>query len=176
MRRVWIGLISVAVIAAFMVAGCGGSSSETTKTTGAPAASATTAGTPATQALPTETTAAPAPGDDGWATVATLRSTDPAWQGMEGILISEPFSVSGEARLVLDMLETEEPDGVIVAIVSSDRATDPLTLIDAVRDGVVVTILAMDPVKEVSGLDGTYVLVNSVPATSAWSLELQSRP
>lgn len=179
MRKVWIGLISVAVIAVFMVVGCGGSSSETTETTGAPAASATTAqtsGTPATQAPPTETTAAQAPGGDGWVTVGTLRSTDPAWQDMEGIAVSEPFSVSGEARLVLDMPEAGDADGVIVAVVSADQATDPMTLIDAIRDGEVVIILAMDPVKEISGLDGIYVLVNSTPATTAWSVELQGRP
>jgi hypothetical protein len=182
MRKVEVGLVVVAVIAVLAMAGCRDSAGETTETTEVPAATETTVAqapstaTSATSAPSPETTAA-LPGSGGdWTTIATLSSSDEPWQDMDGLYISEPFSVSGEAQLVLDMPDAEELDGVIIAIIPPDKTSDFASLIDAVQSGVVVTIPAVKPVRAVTGLDGEYVLVNSVPASKPWSVELQSRP
>ncbi len=91
--------------------------------------------------------------------------------------MTEPFTISGEAQLVLDMPDAGELDGVIAALLPANMVTnDPMALIDAIQEGVVVTVPAAIPTQAVSGLDGTYVLVNSVPTSDAWSLELQTRP
>jgi hypothetical protein len=132
--------------------------------------------TSVTQAPATQTSVTQAPTGDEWTTIVTLRSTDSPWQGMDGILISEPFTVTGEAQVVLNMPDAGELDGVIVAIIPADKATDVTALIAAIQEGVVLTLIAAAPTKAVSGLDGTYVLVNSVPESKAWSLELQTRP
>jgi hypothetical protein len=178
MRRVWIGLVVVTIVALTMV-GCGSSDAGVTEvtvttetsTTQAPAAESST-----TQALSTETSVTEAPNADDWTTIATLRSTDSPWQGLDGIFVSEPFTITGEAQIVLDMPDPGELDGVIVAVIAADKATDPTALMGAIQDGVVVTLLAMAPTQPVTLLDGTYVLVNSVPETKAWSVNLQTRP
>lgn len=73
------------------------------------------------------------------------------------------------------MPDAGQLDGVIVAIIPADKATDASALMGAIQDGEVVTLPAAVPTQEVSGLDGTYVLVNSIPTSAAWSLELQTR-
>ncbi len=168
MRRVWISLVALTIVTMTMV-GCGGSDD------GIPDAT-TSSESSTTQASPTETPTTQAPAGDDWTTVATLRSTDAPWQDMEGILVSDPFTAAGEAQLVLDMPDAGELDGVIVAIIPADKATDPIALMDAIQEGVVVTLPGVMPTQSVSGLDGTYVLVNSVPEPKAWSVELQTRP
>ena len=105
-----------------------------------------------------------------------MNSTDAPWQGMEGILVSQPFTASGEVQVVLDMPDAGDIDGVIVAFVEADKLTDVTALLDAVQDAVVVVVPAAAPVQTAPGLDGTYVLVNSVPTSTAWSLEVQTRP
>lgn len=182
MRKVKISLLVVAVSAVLAMAGCGDSAGETTKTTVAPAATETTATqapsttTSATSTSSPETTAAPPDSDGGWTTIATLSSSDEPWRGMDGLYVSEPFSVSGEAQLVLDMPDGRGLDGVIIAVIPSDKISDAASLIDAVQSSEVVTIPAIMPVQAVTGLDGEYVLLNSVPASKPWSVELQSRP
>lgn len=90
--------------------------------------------------------------------------------------MSDPFTAAGEAQLVLDMPDGGELDGVIVGIIPADKATSLSALLEAVQEGIVVTLPATLPTRAISGLDGTYVLVNSVPQTVAWSVELQTRP
>lgn len=180
MRRVWIGLVA-AMIIALTIAGCGNSDTGVTVVTAATETSSTQAPateTSTTQAASTETSAAEAPTGADWTTLATLHSSDAPWQGMEGILMSEPFTVTGEAQLVLAMQDAGQFDGVIVAIIPADKATDAAALLSAIRDedGVIVTLLASVPPEAVSGLDGTYVIFNSTPASKPWSLELQTRP
>lgn len=187
MRRVRIGLVAamvaVMVIVAFVMAGCGGSS-ETTDTTAATTTTETTAAqapptdTSTTQASSTDTSTPPAAGGDGWATITTLRSTDPSWEGLEGLLMSEPFSVSGDIRLVLDMPDAGEVDGVIAALIPAGSFTDASSLIDVIQSGeaTMVTLVAQLGPETVSGLQGEYVLVNSVPTDKPWSVEVQSQP
>jgi hypothetical protein len=177
MRRSLVGVVAAIVI--LTLAGCGGS--EGAAADGIPAtettATQTTVGeTEATQTTATQTTATKAPTNDAWTTVVTLRSSDPFWQDLEGLLISEPFTVSGEVRVVLDMPDAGQVDGVIVAIVPEEEAADVMALLAAIGDATVLTMIPAAPTKEVTGLDGTYVLVNSVPASKEWSLELQTRP
>ncbi len=119
--------------------------------------------------------------ESDWTTVVKLESTDSPWQGMEGMLVSEPFTVSGEARLVLDMIDTGDfVVGVLLWIIPADlvpAADDPMGWADAVQDNTAVdmTMVAASPTKEVPGLDGTYVLyVTSYEGQPAWSLELQA--
>ncbi len=177
MRRVCFYLIALTIVTLTTV-GCGGSGEEITATTVSPETSTTQvapAETSTTQAaVKTSTTQAAA--DDEWVTVATLSSTDAPWQDMEGLLMSDPFTAAGEAQLVLDMPDGGELDGVIVGIIPADKATSLSALLEAVQEGIVVTLPATLPTRAISGLDGTYVLVNSVPQTVAWSVELQTRP
>ena len=180
MRRVWIGLVAMMIVTLTMV-GCGGSDDGVTEVTAATETSTTqapAAETSTTQAPSTETSVAQAPTGGNWTTIATLRSTDSPWQGMEGIVMSEPFNATGEVQLVLDMPDAGEFDGVIVAIVPADKAADTTALLAAIQDedGVLVTLLAAAPTQAVSGLDGTYVIFNSAPASKPWSLDLQTRP
>ncbi len=190
MRRFCISLAAVAFVVLTIV-GCGGSgdgvtevsqATETSTTQATDTSTTQTAETPTTQATDPSTTQAADPSTtqaatgDAWTTIITLSSSDPAWKGMEGLLVSEQFTVTGEVRLVLDMPDAGELDGVIVGIVPADKATDVMAIIDAVREGVVVTLRGAAPTKVVPGLDGTYVLMNSVPTSKAWSVDLQTRP
>jgi hypothetical protein len=178
MRRFWLGLVAMMIIS-LPIVGCGGTDDGVaegataieTSTTQAPPMAAST-----TQASVGETSTSLAATTGDWTTIATLHSTDSPWQGMEGILISESFTVSGDAQLVLDMPDAGELDGVIVAVIPADSVADATALLAAIQDGVVVTLPAAFPTQAVSGLDGTYVLVNSAPASAAWSVELQARP
>jgi hypothetical protein len=184
MYRFWVGVATVAIIILTIV-GCGGTdggvagdtSASETSTSQAPATETSATQTSATETPTTATSTTQAPTGDDWTTIATLRSTDSPWNGIEGILMTEPFTATGEVQLVLDMPEAGDLDGLIVAIIPADKATDdPTELIAAIQDGVVVTLPAASPTKVVSGLDGTYVLVNAVPEPKAWTLELQTRP
>jgi hypothetical protein len=179
MYRFWVGVAAMVIISLTIV-GCGGTddgvagdtSASETSTSQAPATETSTTAT-----LATTTSTAQAPAGDDWTTIATLRSSDSPWKGLEGILMTEPFTATGEVQLVLDMPDAGEFDGLIVAIIPADKATDdPAELIAAIQDGVVVTLPAATPTKVVSELDGTYVLVNAVPEPKAWTLELQTRP
>lgn len=193
-RLVLCGLLAVLTMAALMIAGCGGDGDITTtaptettapavSTTATPATTASTAAAPTTTAPATGTTAATQPStpsssgqstSDGWKTVATLASDTAPWQDMPGLLISEPFTLKGDARVVLDMPGAGELDGVILGIVQADSFDDPLSLIDAIRDGRSIVLIPSAPPKEVEGLDGTYVLVNTVPTEVPWTVELQT--
>lgn len=156
MRRFCIAL-AVVTIAILTIVGCGSSDDGAAGET--PAA---------------ETSATEAPAGDAWTTVATLRSSDP--QVIDGILISEPFTATGEVQVVLDMPEAGKTDGVLGVIIPADKATDASAILDAIPGGASLTMIASAPKQVVSGLDGTYVFVNSVPAAKAWSLDLQTRP
>ena len=112
---------------------------------------------------------------DAWTTVAMLRSDDAAWQGMEGMLVSEPFEAEGDVKVVMDMPEGGNMDGVITMIIPADQATDIRTLMGGIREGQPVMLVGAAPSQIVTGLDGAYVLVNSVSATHAWSVEIRTR-
>ncbi|MBU2602551.1 MAG: hypothetical protein KKA32_10345 [Actinobacteria bacterium] len=182
MRRFCIGLTVVAILSLTIV-GCGSSdngaaekpSATETSTTQSSSTPSSSADTPTTQ-TPTTQTPTTAPADDTWTTVATLRSSDPPWNDMPGILISEPFAVTGDLQVVLDMPDAGDMDGVIAAIVAADKASDVSALLGALGDAAIVTMMPAAPTQEVSGLDGTYVLVNSVPTAKEWSLDVQTKP
>ena len=138
MHRFWISLV-VMMIVVLPIAGCGGSDDGEAKdavaleasTTQAPTTEISVVQDPATgistTLVPASTTStSQAPPADDWTTIAMLQSTDSPWQGMEGILLSEPFTVSGKAQLVLDMPDAGQLDGVIVAIIPADKATDAI--------------------------------------------------
>jgi hypothetical protein len=159
MRKDWMVLVVVAGLA-LAAAGCGGSQE------------AADAETPA--ATPAAATSAPAsPAGETWTTVTTLKSTDP--QELEGLLISEPFTVKGTVRLELDMADGGKLDGVIAAIVPADQAEDPSAILGALSDAPSVTLIPSAPKKDVADLEGTYVLVNSVPTEKAWSVEIKTK-
>ncbi len=190
-------ILACLLIVALPLAGCSGSDSDTAgetassqaqatdQTTSTAPASATAApgGTDSTAGTQTTTaTEPPIPpsdsgtsGDGEWITVMTMTSSDEPWQGMDNILVSEPFSASGEARLVLDMPDAGKLDGVIVAVVPADKISDVTSLLDAIQEAAVVTLIPSSPAKTVNDLDGTYRLVNTVPSDTAWTLELQTR-
>lgn len=166
MHRFLIGLATATVLV-LGTTGCGGG--------GESVATETAPGAEASPAAPAETPQAP---DEGqWQTVGTLSSSDPSMEGYEGLLVSQPFDVSGEAQVVLDMPDAGAVDGVNLAIIRADKASDPMTILGALRDEDTrhVILLASMGSEQVSGLDGTYVLINSTPVTLAWSVELQTR-
>jgi len=155
MRKGWIVLLAIAVLA-LAVSGCGGSEE------------AVDAATPAA------TASAPAsPAGETWTTVATLKSSDP--QELEGLLISKPFEVAGTARLELDMPDGGQLDGVIAAIIPAEKAADASSILGVLSDAPSVTLIPSAPVKDVPDLDGTYVLVNSVPTEKAWSVKIKTQ-
>ncbi len=159
--RIDLAAVAVAIL---MIVGCGSSEDRPVEM---PAAAET---------APAEPLGNEAPGGDQWTTVATLRSSDPAWQDMPGILVSEPFTATGEVQVVLNMPDAAATDGVVGVIIPADRANDVRELLAAIRDGVAVTMIGAAPVQVFSDLDGHYVFVNSVPAPKAWSLDLQTQP
>lgn len=162
-----VGLASV--LAVFALAGCGGA---------APPGDATVApSTPAAASTESpEAAAAPEQERTGdWQTVVTLRSSDPT--EYENLHISEPFTVDGDVRLVLDMPDGKGFDGVIVAIVDADK-TDPLELLKVIGESKTVTLVAESKslqTEEVSGLKGSFRLINSVPTEKAWAVEVQTK-
>jgi len=109
-------------------------------------------------------------GDGEWTTVVTLRSDDPTDD--IGLLVSEEFTVTGDARFVLDMPGGGATDGVIAAILPADEGVT----VDATLEAETITLVAgVVPEEVVGGLDGTYVLFVSVPTSLAWSIEIQTR-
>jgi hypothetical protein len=116
-----------------------------------------------------------ASGSAAWTTVATLRSDSPPFQGMESILVSDPFSATGEARLVLEMPDVGKFEGLVGMVIPAEKATDARAILAAVPDGISVIIVGAAPEHLVPDLDGTYVFVNSVPAPKAWTLEIQTK-
>ena len=184
-------LLASLLIVALMISGCGGTDSETNGGTASTqsqttAQGASTSAAPTTEAPSTTATSTGAepstppsdsetPADGEWTTVVTMTSSDEPWQGLDNILMSEPFTASGEAQLVLDMPDAGKLDGVIVAIIPADKVTDVTSLLDAIQDAAVLTLIPSTPIEAVNDLDGTYVLVNTVPGGAAWTLELQTR-
>ena len=157
-KRLWV--LAFVVALALTVVGCGSSDE------------------PVSEATPSDTTAASAspdasPATASWTTVTTLKSSDP--QKIEGILISEPFEVHGTAKLELDMPDGGRLDGVIGVIIPSDKATDSSTILKAITDGVSVTLMPSAATQEVPDLDGTYVLVDSVPTDKTWSVKIMTQ-
>lgn len=129
----------------------------------------------ATEPAATTSPAAESPAEEEapsgqWTTVATLSSTDPTDD--IGALVSEQFTTSDEIRLVLDMPEGGDIDGVVGAVIPADEDVS----IESVAQGEAVTLPASVPEQVISGLDGAYVFVVTVPTTKAWSVEIQTRP
>ncbi|MBN1630952.1 MAG: hypothetical protein JW990_14410 [Thermoleophilia bacterium] len=169
MRRFYItATLAVILTATLVFTACGGENTDGGHSTAPPE---TTAQAASTTAAPTTEAST---GDESWKTVVTLTSDATPWQDMPGLLVSDPFAVKGKVRVVLDMPDAGELDGVLLAIIPADQLGDPITLIDAIRDGTALTLIPAYPEKEVDGLDGTYVLLNSVPTETPWTVELQT--
>lgn len=162
MRVRSVGVVAVLVAAALVavLAGCGDSGGGT-----AAESSATPATTPAA-----ESPAAESPTSDEWTTAVTIRSSDPL--NDMGLLVSDEFTVTGEARFVLDMPDGGDTDGVIAALFPADQEIT----VAAAAEAETVTLPAAFPEQVVEGLDGTYVVLMTVPTTKDWSLEVQTRP
>lgn len=111
--------------------------------------------------------------DQTWKTVATLRSSDTPFQELDNILISDPFTANGDVRIVMEMPEAGRVDGVVAMLLPAEKATDLSTILRAIPEGVSVTVIGAAPQQVVSGLQGTYVLINTVPAPREWTLEVQ---
>ncbi len=154
MRRALFVLAAIA-IAALVIVGCGGSEE--------PAAN--------------ETPAAQSPAGDTWTTVTTLHSDDP--QEIKGLDISEPFTASGDVRFVVDMPDAGDVDGVLAFVMAEDQAGDAASIMEALRalpDAQQLTLMpSLGGEAVVPGLDGSYVLVSSVPNEKAWSVEIQTQ-
>lgn len=155
MRRTYVWLALVAILTVALV-GCGGS--DDGAVTESPAAT-----TPAAESSVTESLAAE------WTTAVTLTSTDPT--NDMGLLVSEEFTVSGDAQLVLEMPKGKDTDGVIAAFLV---AGEPITVEAGAKAESVVLAGAL-PKQVVSGLDGNYVLLVTPTSTKAWSVEVQTQ-
>jgi len=155
MRRthVWLAVVVILTVA---LMGCGGSDD------GA-AAESPAATTPAA-----ESPAAESPSGD-WTTVATLTSEDPT--NDMGLHVSEEFTVSGDAQLVLDMPDGGDMDGVIAALMV---AGEPFTA-EAGAAAPSATLAGALPSQVLSGLDGSYVLLVTPTSDKAWSVEVQTQ-
>ena len=85
--------------------------------------------------------------------------------------------MDGDVRLVLDKPDGKCFDGVIVANVEADN-TDPLELHKVIGDSKTVTLVDESKslqTEEVSGLKGSFRLINSVPTEKAWAVEVQTK-
>ncbi len=174
-RRTLTGIgLTLAVLLTLPLAGCGGGQStpqadSETPAAGSPAQTGADAEPESNEAEAESIEAAPGE----WSTVVTLKSTDPS--EVEGLLLSEPFTADGTIRLVLDMPGGASTDGVILAIVDADK-TDPLEILGVIADSESATLLAQPEAlasKEISGLKGSFRVLNSVPADKPWSVEVQ---
>lgn len=157
-RRTSVGLLGVAILAV-AVLGCGSSDDGTA-----------TEPTAATESPAVESPAAESPAADGWTTVTTLRSDDPTTD--IGALVSEEFTVSGEVRLVLDMPDGEDVEGLVAAILP---AGEELT-VSLVGESESRPLAVALPEATVDGLDGSYVVLATPSTDKAWSLQIQTRP
>ncbi len=162
MRRTFVGLLGVVILAAALL-GCGSPDDGTA--TESPAAT-----TPTAEASATETPAAESPAADGWTTATTLRSDDPTNE--IGALVSQEFTVTGEARLVLDVPGGEDTDGLLASVLP---AGEEIT-IDLIRESESTPLAVVLPEKTITGLDGSYVVMVTPTTDKAWSLEIQTRP
>jgi hypothetical protein len=155
MRRLYVVLALAAMLALALV-GCGGSDDGS-------AAESPAATTPAA-----ESPAAESPAAD-WTTIATLSSSDPT-NDME-LHVSEDFTVSGDAQVVLDMPDGGDLDGVIVAFLP---VGEPIT-VEAAGNAETAALAGAIPAEVVSGLDGDYVLLVTPSTTKAWTVEVQTQ-
>jgi hypothetical protein len=154
-------MMTVVAVLILALAGCGGSDDGS-------AAESPAAATPAAASPAAESPAAESPAA-GWTTVATLTSTD-ATNDM-GLHVSEEFTVSGDAQLVLDMPHGGDMDGVIAALL---EAGEPITA-EAGAAAPSATLAGAFPEQVVSGLDGSYVLLVTPTSGKAWSVEVQTQ-
>ena len=114
-------------------------------------------------------------GPEAWTTVATLTSSDAPWQGIAGILVSKPFEATGEVQVVMAMPDGGQLEGVIAVIVPVEQAADHRTLMAGVRQGESVMLVGAQPAQVVTGLEGSFVLINAVPSAHDWTLAVQTR-
>lgn len=156
MRRTYVGLFLVAIVALALV-GCGGSDSGS-------AAESPAATTPAAESSPAEATPA-----GEWTTVATLSSADPT-NDMD-LHVSGEFTVSGDARLVLDMPQGGDTDGVIAALMVAGEPITP----EAGAQAPSAVLAGARPSEVLSGLDGSYVLLVTPTGKKAWTVEVQTQ-
>lgn len=156
-------LAAVALIAA--LAGCGDSGGGA-----ATEPSVTPDTTPAVESPAAESPAAESPASGEWVTVTTLRSDDPTTD--IGFLLSEEFTVTGDVRLVLDVPEGEDTDGLIAAILP---AGEEIT-VELAQESESRPLAVIVPEATVEGLDGSYVVLATPSTDKAWSLEIQTRP
>jgi ABC-type glycerol-3-phosphate transport system substrate-binding protein len=156
MRARYIGLLVVLLVLVVALAGCGGS--EDGATTESPAATTPAAESPAAESPAAE-----------WTTVTTLSSTDPTNE--MDLHVSEEFTVSGDAQLVLDMPDGGDTDGVIAALLP---AGEPIT-VEAAGKAESATLVVALPPQVVSGLDGSYVLLVTPASDKAWTVEVQTQ-
>jgi hypothetical protein len=167
MRRTFVVVLGVAALAVALL-GCG--SSDDGAATETPAATTPAAESPAAESPAAASPAAASSAADGWTTVTTLRSDDPTNE--IGALVSEAFTVTGEVRLVLDMPDGEDAEGLIAAILP---AGEEIT-VDLVRESESVPVAVVLPDPTVDGLDGSYVVLATPSTDKAWSLEIQTKP
>ena len=150
MRRTYV-VLTLVVILALALVGCGGSDGDS-------AAESPAATTPAAESSSTE-----------WTTVTTLTSTDPT-NDMD-LHVSEEFTVSGDVQLVLDMPDGGDVDGVIAAFLP---AGEPIT-VEAGAKAESAALAGALPTQIVTGLDGDYVLLVTPSTDKAWSVEVQTQ-
>ncbi len=110
-----------------------------------------------------------------WTTVATLTSDDAPWQDIAGIVVSNPFEATGEVQVVMEMPDGGQLEGVIAVIVPAEQAVDHRTLMTGIRQSEPVMLVGAQPARIVTGLEGSFVLVNAVPAAQDWTLTVQTR-
>ena len=110
-----------------------------------------------------------------WTTVATLTSGDEPWQDIAGILVSKPFEATGEVQVVMEVPDGGQLEGVIAVIVPAEQMADHRTLMTGIRQGESVMLVGAQPTQVVTGLEGSFVLVNAVPSAHDWTLTVQTR-
>ena len=111
---------------------------------------------------------------DTWTKATTLSSSDAP--GASGVPTSESFTTSNRVQLVLDVPNGGALDGVVGSIVPADQAADTSSLVKALKDAESVVLSTAKNTLVVSGLNGSYVLVLTPPATKEWSVEIQTAP
>lgn len=153
MRRMHIVLALGAMLSLALV-GCGGSDGAAEES-------------PASTTPAAESPAAESPAGE-WTTIATLTSDDPT--NDLGLHVSEEFTVTGEAQLVLDMPDGGDMDGVIAALMV---AGEPFTA-EAGAQAPSATLAGALPSQVLSDLDGSYVLLVTPTSDKAWTVEVQT--